>query len=284
MIMIMQSDHPPEQALPPRQAWEFRELILSWYRVNGRRLPWRETSDPYAILISEIMLQQTQADRVIGKYTGFLQLFPDFTTLAHAALRDVLSSWQGLGYNRRAIAVKKCAETVVDIHGGNLPSSVEALQNLSGIGPYTARAIAAFAFNMPTVFIETNIRTVFIHHFFGDREGIKDAELLPLVAETLVTDNPRGWYNALMDYGAMLKRSHENPGRRSSHHLLQAPFRGSNRELRSRILKAILNDPCLTEEQLISLLGSDAEKVSNNLVQMEKEGFIGKRRNRFVIM
>jgi A/G-specific adenine glycosylase len=284
IIMHMQSDHPSEPALTSSQAREFRDMILSWYRDNGRRLPWRETSDPYAILISETMLQQTQADRVIGKYTEFIGLFPDFAALADAALRDILISWQGLGYNRRAIAVKKCAETVIDNYGGYLPSSIKALQALPGIGPYTARAIAAFAFNMPTVFIETNIRTVFIHHFFGDRKGITDTELHPLVAETLDTDNPRGWYNALMDYGVMLKRTHKNPGRRSSHHVLQAPFLGSNRELRSRILKAILDAPCLTEEQLVSLMGGDAEKVSNNLVQMEKEGFIGKRRGGFVIM
>ena len=283
IITNMKADNPSETALTSCQIRKFRLMIHSWYRENGRRLPWRETIDPYAILISEIMLQQTQADRVIGKYTEFLQLYPDFTALAHAELRDILSAWQGLGYNRRALAVKKCAETVVAVYGGSLPPSIKALQALPGIGPYTANAIAAFAFNMPTVFIETNIRTVFIHVFFGDRQAITDADLLPLVAETLDTDNPRDWYNALMDYGAMLKKSTKNPGRRSSHHVLQSPFRGSNRELRSRMLKAILDAQCLTEEQLVSLMGSDAEKVQNNLVQMEKEGFIAKRLDSFVI-
>jgi A/G-specific adenine glycosylase len=283
IIVPMQPENPSIPSLTPYRIREFRKMIHAWYRENGRSFPWRETSDTYAVLISEIMLQQTQTDRVIGKYSEFLERFPDISALARAELRDILGSWQGLGYNRRAIALKKCAETIADVYGGNLPRSVEALQRLPGIGPYTARAVAAFAFNMPVVFIETNIRAVFIHHFFSDRERIKDNELLPLVADTLDTDSPRSWYNALMDYGVMLKRSHKNPGRRSSHHVIQAPFPGSNRELRSRILKAILGKPSLTEETLTVLMGGDAEKVRINLVQMEKEGFITRRRGCYSI-
>lgn len=258
-------------------------MVLDWFRANGRALPWRETADPYAILVSEIMLQQTQADRVVGKYGAFLALFPDCAVLARAPLSDVLSAWQGLGYNRRAIALKRCAEAVMERHCGVIPSSVEALRALPGIGPYTARAVAAFAFNMPTVFIETNIRAVFIHHFSGDRHGVKDAEILPLVAATLDPANPRVWYNALMDYGAMLKRSQVNPARRSAHHVRQSPFGGSNRELRSRILKALLAGAPLSGEEIVSSLDADAEKVKSNLAQMEKEGFIAKQGNRFII-
>ena len=274
---------PRNTVLTPRQATVFREAVHTWFKANRRTLPWRVTVDPYAILVSEIMLQQTQVDRVIGKYAAFLALFPDFAALARAPLQEVLAAWQGLGYNRRAIALKKCAEAVMSSHGGLLPESVEALQTLPGIGPYTARAIAAFAFGLPTVFIETNIRAVFIHHFFADRQGVKDSEILPLVAATLDRADPRDWYNALMDYGVMLKKAHKNPARRSAHHVRQTPFRGSNRELRSRIVKALLAAPALTEEAIIALVHADAEKVRLNLAQLEKEGFIRKQRGRFVI-
>lgn len=269
--------------LAPPQVEQFRESVSTWYRHNRRALPWRETADPYAILVSEIMLQQTQVDRVVGRYCAFLAVFPDVAALAAAPLGKVLGAWQGLGYNRRAIALKKCAENVVGRHAGTLPSSVEELQELPGIGHYTARAIAAFAFGLPTVFIETNIRAVFIHHFFGDHQDVRDSEMLPLVAETLDRDNPRDWYNALMDYGAMLKKTFGNPARRSAHHASQPPFKGSNRQLRGRILKALLATPRLTERALISLLDADAEKIRTNLVQLEREGFIERRRGRFLI-
>jgi len=266
----------------PRYA-DFRALVHDWFRANGRALPWRETSDPYAILVSEIMLQQTRVDRVVGKYVEFLARFPDSIRLAAAPLNEVLAAWSGLGYNRRAVALKRCAETVVERHGGSIPGSVEALQALPGIGPYTARAIGAFAFGLSTVFIETNIRAVFIHHFFGDRTGVRDAEIIPLVAATLDTDDPRTWYNALMDYGAMLKKAHANPARRSAHHVRQSPFVGSNRELRSRILKMILAEPSLSEGKIIGRLGADPGKVRSNLARMEKEGFIEHQGGGFVI-
>ncbi|HTP64212.1 MAG TPA: A/G-specific adenine glycosylase [Geobacteraceae bacterium] len=278
-------------ASPPRvtaltrcRAAAFRDNVYRWYRANSRPLPWRETNDPYAILVSEIMLQQTQVDRVIGKYASFLALFPDFAALAKATLHEVLNAWQGLGYNRRAIALKRCAETVMGNHGGNLPGSVETLQTFPGIGHYTARAVAAFAFGRPSVFIETNIRAVFIHHFFEERQRVKDSEILPLVEATLDRNDPRSWYNALMDYGTMLKRSHDNPARRSAHHIRQAPFRGSNREIRSRILKTLIATPHLTERGIIALLGIDEEKIRFNLAQLEKEGFVGKQRDSIVIL
>jgi A/G-specific adenine glycosylase len=249
-------------------------LVSSWYRANARPLPWRTTIAPYAILVSEIMLQQTQVDRVVGKYGEFLARFPDVAALARAPLQDVLETWQGLGYNRRAIALKKCAEEIDRDHGGAFPRTVESLQALPGIGPYTARAVAAFAYNQPTVFIETNIRAVYIHHFFADRVGITDKEILPLVTATLDRTNPRDWYNALMDYGAILKKAHRNPARRSAHHVRQSPFRGSNRELRSRILRKLLATPHLTADGIAALLDAEVPPVLQNLDQMEKEGLI----------
>ncbi len=273
----------PMVPLTPQQLTAFRKMIRKWYRANGRSLPWRETRDPYAILVSEIMLQQTQVDRVRTKYAEFLALFPDIATLAQAPLDTVLAAWQGLGYNRRAVALKRCAEMVVERREGILPANEEELEAMPGIGPYTARAIATFAFSRPTVFIETNIRTVFIHHFFHDRQGVHDREVLPLVAQTLDRRNPRDWYYALMDYGVSLKKAHANPGRRSAHHARQSPFKGSNRELRSRILKTILTFPEMTEIELITRLGSDPEQVRSNLLRMETEGFIRRHNNRLTI-
>jgi A/G-specific adenine glycosylase len=220
------------------------------------------------------MLQQTQVERVVGKYSSFLKMFPDFATLSRTPLPDLLAAWQGLGYNRRAVALKRCAEAVVAGHDAHLPDSVAMLEKLPGIGHYTARAVAAFAFNRPTVFIETNIRAVFIHHFCSDRDGVKDTELLPMIAATLDQENPRDWYNALMDYGVMLKRAHRNPARRSAHHTAQSPFRGSNRELRSRILQALLTAPGTTAGELSAVLNADESAVRTNLEQMAKEGFL----------
>jgi len=269
--------------LAPREVAAFRTKVYAWSRANPRSLPWRETRDPYAVIVSEVMLQQTGVERVVGKYAAFLARFPDFVALARAPLQDILAAWQGLGYNRRAVALKKCAETVLERHGGALPDSVSALQSLPGIGPYTARAVATFAFDAPTVFIETNIRAVYIHHFCGDRQKVKDAELIPLVAATLDYAAPRSWYNALMDYGVMLKKTEQNPARRSAHHVRQSPFAGSNREVRSRILKVLLASPRMTETEIVAALDADEAAIRKNLVQLAREGFIGKDRGRFEI-
>jgi len=261
----------------------FRQVILDYYRSHGRRLPWRETFDPYHILVSEIMLQQTQVDRVREKYREFLGLFPGFGALARAELSQVLSVWQGLGYSRRAKSLWLCAQAVVERHEGGLPRDIRALEALPGIGPYTARAVAAFAFGEPTPFIETNIRSVFIHHFFADQEVVKDSEILPLIERTLDREQPRDWYYALMDFGAMLKKTRGNPSRKSAHHVRQSPFEGSNRQQRSLILKSILAVPGLSEAQLIDHLAGEAAAVSRNLQQLEREGFIRQECGRFSI-
>ncbi|MCM0080500.1 A/G-specific adenine glycosylase [Geomonas sp. Red32] len=261
-------------ALSEEEASAFRERILAYYRAHGRSLPWRETRDPYAILVSEIMLQQTQVDRVREKYRAFLAVFPGFEELARAPLADVLSLWQGLGYNRRAISLKLCAEAVVERCGGRLPGGIPELEALPGIGPYTARAVALFAFGEPTPFIETNIRSVYLHHFFPGEEKVSDALILPLVEATMDREDPREWYYALMDYGSQLKRTGENPSRRSAHHTRQSPFRGSNREQRSLILKAILANPGITGQELRGAVPEAAASLEKNLLQLEREGFI----------
>ena len=254
----------------------FQALIYAHFREYGRQLPWRETTDPYRILVSEIMLQQTQVERVIEKYEAFISTFPDFHALAQAPLQKLLQVWQGLGYNRRAIALKRTAETVVTVYAGTLPSEPVELEKLPGIGPYTAAAITAFAFNRPTVFIETNIRTVFIHFFFAGQTDIVDAEIRPLVEQTLDVVEPRRWYYALMDYGVLLKQQHQNPNRRSAHYQKQTPFKGSNRELRGAILRVLTRESRLSEPELIQVLGADPERMKHALAQLQDEGFVKK--------
>ena len=186
------------------------------------------------------MLQQTQVERVVEKYEAFINLFPSFDALARASLRDVLAAWQGLGYNRRATALKKIGEIVAGDYDGKLRADLDFLTSLPGIGHNTACAILAFAFNKPVVFIETNVRTVFIHFFFSDRDGVGDSEILPLVERTLDRENSRKWYSALMDYGTMLKKTHGSINSKSAHYQKQSPFKGSDRQVRGLVLKAII--------------------------------------------
>ena len=252
----------------------FRDRVYSYYRDHARSFPWRETTDPYRIMVSEIMLQQTQAERVAQKYGGFIARFPDFQALAGAELHSVLEAWQGLGYNRRAIALKETAKEVMKEHGGVLPGDVEGLVSLPGIGRYTAGAVLAFAHNLPVAFIETNIRRVFIHSFFSESERVRDSEILPLVEQTLDRENPRDWYYALMDYGAMLKTKLPNPNRKSAHYARQAPFEGSTRQVRGLILKLLVSCGPLSETELIERLDRDPSRVRSILLELEREGFV----------
>jgi A/G-specific adenine glycosylase len=230
------------------------------------------------------MLQQTQVDRVVPKFSSFVKKFPSFEVLARAPLKKVLVEWQGLGYNRRALNMKRMAETVVQKHSGRLPRDTHDLLKLPGIGPYTAGALRAFVFNEPDVFIETNIRTVFIHHFppkaGRSSQKIHDKELLPFIAKTLDTKNPREWYYALMDYGAWLKTQTANPNYRSAHYAKQSPFRGSQRELRGQVVKAFL-DKTHTRESLARTLGATQVKLKPALRQLEQDGLIQKSGRRF---
>lgn len=271
------------KSAPPWKISRFRKAIREYYRGNARDFPWRNTESPYDILVSEIMLQQTQAGRVIEKYAQFLSAFPDFASLARAPLQRVLAVWQGLGYNRRAIALQKIAQDIEMKHKGNLPSSEDILVRLPGIGKATAAAIAAFAFNKPSVFVETNIRRVFIRFFFHHRENIRDAEIFPLVRKTLDISDPRHWYYALMDYGAMLKNQGENPNRKSVHHRRQSPFKGSHREIRGLVLKKILAEQPVTEAALVKKLNKSPEKIREAILQLKKEGFIKKQGRNFTI-
>jgi A/G-specific adenine glycosylase len=260
----------------------FRQHILSYYSLHGRHeMIWRHTSNPYHILVSELMLQQTQVERVAIKFPEFIAAFPDFPALANAPLRDVLSAWQGMGYNRRAIALKRCAEKVQNEYGGRLPEDIETLKTFPGIGPATAASICAFAFNAPVVFIETNIRRVFIHFFFSYSPTVTDHDILPLVKEMLDLSNPRIWYWALMDAGTALKKSMSNPNRKSTRYTRQKPFEGSDRKIRGLILKALVKHKELYKQELFDVIPEEPERVSRMISALEEEGFILHEQNQY---
>lgn len=289
---------------------QFKKLIRDYYHAHGRDLPWRRMQDPYAIFVSEIMLQQTQVSRVLQQFPLFMTQFPDFATLAAAQQSDVLARWQGMGYNRRALWLKRAAEIVVHDHGGQLPTDPAALAQLPGIGPNTAGSIAAFVFNAPSVFIETNIRRVFIHHFFtpsviawkSERprqsrslkpdchatlamtdKVVDDREILSLVEATLDRTNPREWYFALMDYGAQLPKQVANPNRRSRHYTKQSQFEGSNRQKRAAILRALISSE-LSLADLSKQLDQPARVLEPIVADLTSEGFILAKNGRYSLV
>lgn len=224
----------------------FRTLVRAEGKRLYRDLPWRDTRDPYGIWLSEVMLQQTQVARVLTRWPEWLERFPTVEALAGASTSDVLAAWQGMGYNRRALALKSAAEEICRSYGGAFPRDAAALKALPGIGPATAQGIRAFAFDLPGVYLETNVRAVFLHELFPQREGVPDRELVPLVRATCPADasdprdDPRTWYFALLDYGAYLKRTIPNPSRRSSSHARQSRFEGSHRQKRAELVRVLL--------------------------------------------
>lgn len=255
----------------------FQNQVWNFYRTNGRDFAWRRTHDPYKIVVSEIMLQQTQTTRVAEKFPEFLKRFPDFKTLAASTPADVIRAWQGLGYNRRALFLRALAQTVVADYQGILPREPAELVKLPGIGKNTAGSVAAFAFNLPTVFIETNIRSVFLHHFFPNQTDVPDSDLMPLITASLPPDNAREWYWALMDWGVHLKKNNPNPSRASKHHVQQSKFIGSKRQVRGAILRELTTAP-LTEYQLFKKLGEPSPlsltEFKTIISSLITEGFI----------
>lgn len=255
----------------------FQQHIWDYYETHGRYdLPWRCPNatgvfDPYRIVVSELMLQQTQVRRVIPKFEAFIAAYPDFEALAAASLADVLILWSGLGYNRRAKFLWQLAGKVVAQHNGILPRDKSALMRLPGIGPNTAGAILAYAFNEPVTFIETNIRTVFIHHFFAGQTAVADALLEPFIAAAMPQDRPREWYWALMDYGTHLKQTVGNASRASKSYAKQSTFAGSRRQVRGRVLKVLTKGGTTLEELHTRIVDERLESVVHDLIE---EGFI----------
>lgn len=272
----------------------FTALVREQGRLHYRSLPWRDTGDPYAIWISEVMLQQTQVSRVEGRWEEWLKRFPSVGALADAQLNEVLVVWQGMGYNSRAKRLQECAQIICQEHGGIIPRDYDALVALPGIGPATAAGIRAFAFDEPGVYLETNVRSVFIHELFPEREQVADSELIPLVRQTCppAGQDVRGWYYALLDYGAHLKKTLPNPSRRSKHHSRQSEFQGSNRQKRSFVLRCVLESP-KTALQLQEALDAfelaagrprvAPAELSRILEKLEEEGLIQQKSDLWLV-
>lgn len=234
--------------LSPSEIQSFQREVSNYFAVHRRDMPWRDDTRPYYVVVSELMLQQTQVDRVRPKFQAFITEFPSFDALAHAPLGKVLEQWVGLGYNRRAKFLHNLAKQVVAKYNGKLPDNIEALCALPGIGPNTAGAIMAYAFNKPTVFLETNIRSVLLHHFFEGKMEVSDGELRETAAAVLPPDNPREWYWALMDYGTYLKKTHGNNISRTKAYRKQSAFHGSLRQVRGQIIRALTIQPLCPDE------------------------------------
>ncbi len=259
----------------------FAQTIYDYYKHHGRIFAWRNIQNPYYVVVSEIMLQQTQTHRTREKYEQFISTFVTVQSLATASLKDVLAAWQGLGYNRRAQSLHLFAQRVVAEFGGRIPDDPLVLVTFKGIGPATASSICAFAFNKPTVFIETNIRTVFIHCFFKNKAKVTDAEILPLVEQTLDRKQPCSWYYALMDYGVMLKKLYGNPNKKSAHYAVQSKFEGSNRQIRGAILKLLLEHNSLSLDALIFYLQKEPQRVATIAQDLLEEKLIEFKSNMF---
>ena len=268
----------------------FRSLVRSEGVRLYRDLPWRRTRDPYKIWLSEVMLQQTQVARVETRWQEWLDRFPTVGDLAAAPVSDVLTAWQGMGYNRRALSLKKAAETIAQEHDGAFPRSVKELVALPGIGPATAQGIRSFAFDLPGVYLETNVRTVVLHHLFPDASEVSDKELTPIVEATCpaavctdeadeatvrlqlagrfadpqdARDTPRAWYYAMLDYGAYLKKTVPNPSRRAKAYTRQSKFEGSRRQKRAEAVRMLL------EAQAQGMAGVTTGAVSMRLSEVE---------------
>lgn len=221
----------------------FSQLLRAQASELYRDMPWRRDTRGYYVLVSEIMLQQTQVDRVVPKFEAFVARFPDFASLAAAPLADVLILWSGLGYNRRAKFLHEAAKAIVQQHDGDLPATHDELVALPGVGKNTAGALLAYVYNQPVLYVETNVRTVYLHHFFADRTDVADASILERLDATLWREHPREFYWALMDYGSWLKRSGVRNVSASRHYRKQAPLAGSVRQVRGRIIKHLTAGP-----------------------------------------
>jgi len=264
-----------------KQEKKFIETVWAHYRKEGRHgLPWRMTKNPYRILVSEIMLQQTQVERVIPKYKSFLKKFPSPASLACAPLGEVLREWQGLGYNRRAKMLHECAQIIIRDHGGIFPNTHSALIKLPGVGHYTAGAVMAFAYNEAIPIIETNIRTVFIHHFFKNEDIITDAKTFQSIERFLDRENPREWYYALMDYGAYLKKTVGNQNAKSKHYIKQSAFKGSDRQIRGAIVR-MLSEGEKTRKDFHKILSFDMQRIDEQLERLKEEGMIIRVRQKY---
>ncbi len=227
------------------------------------------------------MLQQTQVERVIPYYDDFIQKFPTVQALAKTPLGDVLRMWQGLGYNRRAKMLQAAAREVVEKHKGKFPKTIEGLEELPGVGPYTARAVAAFAYDTDTTVIETNIRAAVMHHFFPRKKKVSDADIEKILIRARPLGRAREWNSALMDYGSYLKRTGVRTNHRVKGYAKQAAFDGSFRQARGAILRALAKGS-RPSAFLTMLLGREREEqMKGALASLMKDGLIELSRGRW---
>jgi A/G-specific adenine glycosylase len=269
----------------PPTTLAFQKFALGYFKKHGRDFPWRETKDPYKVLVSEVMLQQTQTERVVVKYAEFLKAFPTWKALSEATPADVVKVWMGLGYYRRAFNLHKAAQCVVQEHGGVPPQTAEGLRNLPGVGPYTAAAVAAFAFGEPAPMIETNIRSVYLYTFYPQVCAVSDKQILQKVEETLYKRDPRSWFYALMDLGVELKKHTKGINQRSKHHVKQSKFNGSLRQVRAAVLRAIAEGESLRRADIARKLSYDTEKIEAAIAALQSDGLIESvRGGRFAIV
>ena len=263
---------------------QLQKTVWEYYNTHGRHsLPWRKTKNPYHILVSEVMLQQTQVVRVVPMYREFLKRFPTIQSLATAPLRDVLVAWQGLGYNRRAQALHKLAGVIMKEYKGSIPTTYEILLELPGIGPYTASAVSVFAYNTPFPMVETNIRTVFFYHLFTHQEKVSDTELLEVSRILIDSKRPREWYWALMDYGAYLKGQGVRSNMKSKHYTPQSIFKGSDREVRGAIVCALSTTESATLNKLVATTKIKKDRIQKQIQKLHDEGLIQKKRGRWLL-
>ena len=263
----------------------FQNVVWEYYTAQRRSMPWRDprpdgTYDAYRVMVSEIMLQQTQVSRVLSKYEAFLLHFPNIQTLADASLADVLKVWSGLGYNRRAKFLWLAAQEIIHSYDGVIPNSVERLATLPGIGPNTGAAVIAYTFNQPVIFIETNIRTVFIHHFFNDETAVMDKDILALVKESLPAEDFRNWYYALMDYGSFLKSTAGNKSRQAKAYARQPTFKGSRRQLRGMVLRTLSVKPQGITELAMTIMDDRLKTICDEL---QKDGLIHLKAKQYIL-
>jgi len=251
---------------------ELQERLLTWYAISGRDLPWRRTTDPYAVLVSEVMLQQTQVPRVVPRYADFLHAFPTLEALAGDPLADVLRRWRGLGYNNRAERLWRCArEAVARSPAGrhaSLPGTLEELRALPGIGPYTARAVMVFAHNADLAAVDANVRRV-LSHELGLPTDLAPAALQAVADVVLPHGRSRDWHNALMDYGSLVLTARATgiaPRTR------QGAFEGSRRWYRSRLLRTLLDDGPQDVASLANRLGTQADFAEDLCRALERDG------------
>ena len=260
---------------------EFQRRVYAVDKLCQRELPWRKRRTPYRVLVSELMLQQTQAGRVVPKYRAFLKDLGSFKALAKADTSEVIKLWQGLGYNRRALALKRTAEIVHSSYSGRLPRDYEALLALPGIGDYTAKAVRIYAYNFDDVLIETNIRSLFTYCFFPECSAVSDADLLPLIASAVDRKDPARWYDALMDLGVLVKANVPRIVQRNKAHRAQSQFQGSHRQKRGMLLKALSSKGSLTCREAAACVELDAALVKSILEELKSEQFLELSKGRY---